>query len=460
MALSSSIDAETRDLLAVIGESRASALRDSLAYWPAADEVPAALSEVQLRALALQRAEQDGAPRCFVGAGAYSHHTPAAAWSLATRRPFTGAASTYPCAAQGELQLLCELQAMLCSLTGMATASAVFPHGAWALIESVRMACRIAGGSRVLVPRNLHPGYRRALAGVLDASFVDLVEIGFSTQGGHVTLAALEQARAQDDVAALIVAQPNFFGVLEDVDELGDWARQRRALLIGLADPLSLGLLAAPAQWGPRGADIVVGELQPVGLPLAHGGACLGFVAARAEYREQMPGWQSVRGSAQDGKDTFEPVCFCPQVVSGRSAVPAAGGLRPGSEALAVAASVALRGAQGLARVADDSHANTWRLVDRLTDNIGVDRTFDRPFFREAVLSFSAVPVDEMLRALAAHNVLGGYPLGQDYPELGDALLIAATEAHGPDDFEAYDSRLRRVISMRAQPACPVKPKF
>ncbi|ESQ14106.1 MAG: hypothetical protein N838_32590, partial [Thiohalocapsa sp. PB-PSB1] len=242
------------------------------------DGIPPGLSEMEIAQLMQARARNDGLPLCFIGAGAYDHHIPAAVWQLTTRGEFYSAYTPYQAeASQGTLQVLYEFQSMMTALTGLDVSNASLYDGATALAEAVLMAVRAnrkVSSKRVLMPRTVHPAYRRTVQSIVRNQGIELVEIPFDPQNGCTRLEQLDAA-ADDRCAALVIPQPNFFGILEDVDALTDWAHARDALAIGVVNPLALALLSPPGDWGSDGADIACGEGQPLGMPLASGGPYL-----------------------------------------------------------------------------------------------------------------------------------------------------------------------------------------
>src|SRR3984893_7632328 len=230
--------------------------------------LPRPLSEMEIGRLMSERAALDGRPLNFLGAGAYEHHIPAPVWSIATRGEFYSAYTPYQAeASQGTLQLVYEYQSMMCALTGMEVSNASLYDGASALAEACLMAVqsnRHSTSRRVLMPRTVNPTYAQvaqAIAGNQDISFVP---VDFDRSAGRTLLETL-QAFSGQDFTALVVQQPNFFGSLEEVDALNDWAHQNQIMVIAVVNPISLALLRPPAEWGPeiagaRGADIVCGE--------------------------------------------------------------------------------------------------------------------------------------------------------------------------------------------------------
>ncbi len=426
------------------------------------DNIPDGMSEMEIARLMQRRAQEDGQPINFIGAGAYDHHIPAAVWQLTTRGEFYSAYTPYQAeASQGTLQLLYEYQSLMTQLTAMDTSNASMYDGASALAEAVLMAVRAnrkSKSKRILVPRSLHPVYRKVTATIVRNQGIELVELPFDTQGGHTDPALLEQY-AGEDFTALVVPQPNFFGVLEEVDALVDWAHANGVLVIAVVNPLALALLTPPGEWGGKGADICCGEGQPLGAPLSSGGPYFGFMCCRQAYVRQMPGRIIGRTLDLDGKDGYALTLQAREQHIRRSKATSNICTNQGLLVTAATIHMSLLGYEGMQRVAAACHANTRALSMALSGIDGVVPLFDRPVFHEQVLQLP-VPVADVLRSLAAHNVLGGFNLEDDYPELGHALLVCATEMRTEEDIEQYRAKLARVIATRTEAKCPVKPKF
>lgn len=424
--------------------------------------IPPALPEMDVARLMASRARQDGQPLCFIGAGAYDHHIPAVVWQLLSRGELYSAYTPYQAeASQGTLQILYEFQSMMTALTALDVSNASLYDGASALAEAILMAVRSSRHGkvrRVLVPRNLHPRYRAVAQTIVAQQDIDLVEVPFDPAGGHLTQAALEPL-ATEPFAALVIPQSNFFGVLEEVDELTDWAQAQGALVIGVVNPLALALLSPPGDWGSRGADIACGEAQPFGMPLASGGPYAGFLCCKQALMRQLPGRIAGRTQDLDGKIGYTLTLQAREQHIRRSRATSNICTNQGLLVNAATIHLALLGAEGLARVAATCHAHTRLLVERLQETPGVVPCFDRPIFHEQALRLPA-PAGDVLRSLAAHNILGGYDLSADYPELEPAILVCATELRTAEDIEAYATKLARVIATRSQARCPVEPKL
>jgi glycine dehydrogenase subunit 1 len=424
--------------------------------------VPEGLSEMEVGRLLQQRAHEDGLPLSFIGAGAYEHHIPAAVWQIATRGEFYSAYTPYQAeASQGTLQLLYEYQSMMTALTAMDASNASLYDGASALAEAVLMAVRAnrkSKSKRVLLPRSLHPAYRQVARAIVHNQGIELVELPFDPKSGCTDPTGMADFAGQD-LAALVIPQPNFFGVLEEVDALTDWAHDNGALAIAVVNPLALALLQPPGEWGATGADICCGEGQPLGAPLASGGPYFGFMCCKQVLVRQMPGRIIGRTRDLDGEVGYTLTLQAREQHIRRSKATSNICTNQGLLVTAATIHMALLGFEGLARVAAACNANTRALTDKLTTIPGVERLFERPVFHEQALRLPA-PVADVLRSLAGHNLLGGYDLGDHYPELGDALLVCATEVRTEDDLETFRAKLARVIATRSEAKCPVPPNI
>jgi glycine dehydrogenase subunit 1 len=242
-----------------------------------------------------------------------------------------------------------------------------------------------------------------------------------------------------------VIPQPNYFGVLEEVDELTDWAHARDALAIAVVNPVALGLLAPPGEWGTTGADIACGEGQPLGAPLSSGGPYFGFLTCSEALTRQIPGRIAGRTVDLDGKPGFTLTLQAREQHIRRSKATSNICTNQGLLVTAATIHMAMLGPGGLNRVARSCAANTRALVAALAALPGVEPLFDRPVFHETALRLPR-PADELLGALAQDDVVGGVALEPDYPELGNALLVCATEQRTGDDIAAYAGHLQRIL--------------
>ena len=410
-------------------------------------QVPPGLSEMDVTRLMLERAEADGRYLNFIGAGAYEHHIPAAVWQITTRGEFYSSYTPYQAeASQGTLQLLYEYQTMMASLTGMDVSNASMYDGASALAEAALMAVRSHKSSRrILIPATVHPIYRRVVRAIVANQGIDVIELPYSQQSGQTLLDALDEF-GKEEFAALVIPQPNFFGVLEDVDALTDWAHGKNALAIGVVNPTALAVLTPPGEWGEKGADIAVGEGQPLGIPLSSGGPYFGFMACKQTLVRQMPGRIIGRTTDQEGKPGFVLTLQAREQHIRRSKATSNICTNQGLMVTAATIYMALVGPEGLRRIATQSHANTLTLVEKLEGLAGIKRVFSGPVFHEAVISLPA-PTEDVLDRLKTERILGGLNLRDFYPELGNTMLVCATETKTSGDLENYTERLRKAIN-------------
>jgi glycine dehydrogenase subunit 1 len=423
-------------------------------------DVPDGLPEMAVARLMQERAAQDGFWSSFIGAGVYEHHIPAAIWQIATRGEFYSAYTPYQAeASQGTLQLIYEFQTMMTRLTALDVSNASLYDGASALAEAVLMAVRAHKTSRrVLIPKTVHPIYRKVVLTTVKNQGIELVELDYDPATGKTVLPADPGA-----FAGLVIPQPNFFGVLEDVHALADWAHDKGALAIALVNPTTLAVLEAPGKWGAKGVDIAVGEGQPLGAPMASGGPYFGFMCCRQDFVRQMPGRIVGRTVDLDGKPGFTLTLQAREQHIRRSKATSNICTNQGLVVTAATQYMALLGPAGLAKVASASHANTTLLADKLAAIPGVTKAFASPYFHEVVLKLNdntlkGTSAKDVLRALRAQGILGGLDISGDYPELGNAILVCATETKTVPDLDHYAQQMERILSKRREaPPCAYK---
>lgn len=434
---------DTREMLASIQAPNIEALFDEIPsslQHGELNHIPSGLSEMAMLNHAHQLALNNENGTCFVGAGCYEHHIPAAVWDIASRGEFLTAYTPYQAeASQGTLQLLYEYQTMIAELTGMEVANASMYDGATALAEAVLMAVRINKHSktnRVLVAGTLHPFYRETLETIVRNQHIELLTLPFDATTGTIALDSL-QHYDHEDITALVIAQPNFFGHLEAVNELTDWAYEHQIVRIACVNPVSLGLLTPPGCWGQHGVDIVCGEGQPFGSPMASGGPFFGFFSTKMEHIRQMPGRLIGQTVDTDGKPGFTLTLQAREQHIRRGKAKSNICTNQGLLVTAATIHMSLLGAQGLRQVALACHHNTQALVNQLTQIKGVSCVFNTPFFHETVLKFNQ-PVNDILHYLARFNIQGGYALTSHYPQLDNTLLICATEMRTTEEINHY----------------------
>ena len=447
MAFIPHTDDDVRAMLAVIGVPDIESLFDEIPASLRAGDlagIPPAASEMEIGRLMSTRAAADACSLNFIGAGAYEHHIPAAVWAITTRGEIYSAYTPYQAeASQGTLQTIYEFQTMIASLTGMAVSNASLYDGASALAEASLMAVRAhrrSKSSRILMPRAVNPFYRKcahAIAGNQNLVFED---VPFDAAAGATPVSALARFEGQD-VTAIVIQQPNFFGVLEDVDALTDWGHRNGALVIAVVNPTSLAILKPPGEWGAQGVDIVVGDAQPLGVPLSSGGPYVGFMTTRMEHVRQMPGRIVGRTLDLDGRPGYTLTLQAREQHIRRSKATSNICTNQGLLMTAATIYLTIMGPQGLARTASTSMVRTAELVRILGGVKGVAPAFTGRRFHEALMVLER-PVAPVLEELARRGIAGGYDASADYPELGNALLVCATETKTSADLAAFAAAL------------------
>ena len=442
---------DTQSMLDAIGANSIEDLFDEIPSELRAkplEIVPKGRSEMAVNRLLHQRAAEDVQPLCFIGAGAYEHHIPSAVWEITTRGEFYTAYTPYQAeASQGTLQLLYEFQTMMAELTAMDVSNASLYDGASSLAEAVLMAVRAnrkSKSKRIFVPRTVHPTYLKVVKTITQHQGITLEVFDYDKQGGHLNIESLHSEPG--DFTALIIPQPNFFGVLEDVDALTDWAHAHGALVIGVVNPMAMALITPPGEWGTKGADIVCGEGQPMGVPLSSGGPYFGFMCCAQKHVRQMPGRIIGATNDLDGKNGYALTLQAREQHIRRSKATSNICTNQGLLTTAATIYMTLMGPEGLRRTAASSHANTSSLTKQLSAIEGVEAVFSQPSFHEKVLRLNK-PVNEVLIALEDRGILGGYDLSAEFPELGNALLVCVTETKTEEDIHLYISSLQEVLT-------------
>jgi glycine dehydrogenase subunit 1 len=451
-------DAEVQEMLGAIGAGSIDELFDEIPpelLIKDLDGVPAALSEMEISRLMRARAAEDRGVLCFIGAGAYEHHIPTAVWDIATRGEFYSAYTPYQAeASQGTLQTIYEYQTMITSLTGLDVSNASLYDGASGLAEAALMAVRANRKSksrRVLLASGVNATYRKVAQAIAGSQGLTFDTLPMDAASGVTNLR--EFSNDGEPPVAVVIQQPSFFGTLEQVDELTDWAHAQGAFVIAVVNPISLAVLKAPGDWGAQGADIACGEGQPLGIPMSSGGPYFGFMACKEKIVRQMPGRIVGRTTDLDGKPGFTLTLQAREQHIRRSKATSNICTNQGLMVTAATIHMSLLGHRGLQRVALSSVSQTAKLAGMLSAIGGVEQAFSAPHFHEVVLRLER-PVGPVLEELATNNILGGLDLSKDYPELGNALLVCATETKTDADLALFAAALKNVLhDSQAKPA-------
>lgn len=415
--------------------------------------VPEGLNEMDMMRLMSDRAQQDEGALCFIGAGAYEHHIPAAVWDVTMRGEFLTAYTPYQAeASQGTLQLIYEYQSMICQLTGMDVSNASLYDGASGLAEAVLMSIRAnrkSKSKKVLFAGTVHPLYQKVVADIVTNQGITLDVMPIDAHKLSVDMDALKEYAAED-YAALVIPQPNFFGALESVDELTNWAQEHGMLVIGLVNPTALALFNPPGEWGQQGADIAVGEGQPLGIPLASGGPYFGFISCKEKLVRQMPGRIIGRTVDLEGKEGFTLTLQAREQHIRRSKATSNICTNQGLAVTAATIYMTLLGSEGLSRVAKSSHQNAHQLLSSLSELDDVLVRTNTPFFHEFVIQLGGAEdgfAESVLANMAEQGVLGGLDLSEFGADLKNAVLVCATEVKTESDLALYKSALVRAIN-------------
>ena len=407
--------------------------------------IPEALGEMELtRQVGETLTRNEGADRrvCFLGGGCYDHFIPAVVDQLAGRGEFFTAYTPYQAeASQGTLQAIFEFQTLMTQLTGMEVANASLYDGGSAVAEAMLMALTITRRvGRIVVAGTVHPEYRAILQTFMTNLEPELVTV--PVVSGRVDHAALKEA-LNDETAAVVIQQPNFLGLLEEVESIVELAHQGGALAILSVDPLSLGLLKKP---GDYGADIVVGEGQCLGNPMTYGGPYLGIMTCREEFVRKMPG--RIVGQTVDhaGKRCWTLTLQTREQHIRREKATSNICTNQGLLALRASIYLASLGPRGLREAAELSTRNAHYAAKQLSAIPGVQLAHNAPFFKEFVIRVNRDPrnlLDEVGR-LGYH---GGIALGQWYPDLADGILVAVTEKRTKAEIDGLAAAYARGLA-------------
>lgn len=431
-------------MLAAVGVERFEELSASLPVSNKELGIPAGLAEGEIVRLAHELASRNqasGKVMSFLGAGAYEHFSPAAVSALMSRGEFLTSYTPYqPEVSQGTLQTLYEFQSLICEITAMDVTNAGMYEGASALAEAVLLALRETVRKKVLLPRSLHPDYRAVVQTYTSESNVELVDIPW--RNGRLDLDFVK-ANLKDDVAALVVQNPNFFGIVEPVESLGAWTEQAGALLIACVNPLSLGLLAPP---GDYGADIAVGEGQSLGISTGYGGPFLGLFACKQKWLRKMPGRLVGQTVDIDGKRAFVLTLQAREQHIRREKATSNVCTTTALIASCATMYLTLLGKQGFRDAAYQNLARTRYAIDQLTAIPGVRLAFDAPVFNEVVLQTRIDP-EILQQRLFERHILAGLPLKKWHPDLAHASLWCFTETKTKSDIDTLVKAVREALA-------------
>lgn len=403
-------------------------------------KLPPALSELELTQHLAELAASNASPArelCFLGGGAYDHFIPAVVDHVAGRSEFYTSYTPYqPEASQGNLQVFFEYQTLICQLTGMDVSNASLYDGGSAVAEAVLMARSITNRpGRVVTIDSVHPEYRRTLETYLRGLDCELTTV--PARDGTFDPDDLKAA-VGDDTACVVVEQPNFFGQLEPVAAAAEIAHRAGALFVVSVDPISLGLLRRP---GDYGADIVVAEGQSLGSPLAYGGPYLGILACRQDFVRRIPGRITGETVDRHGRRCYVLTLQTREQHIRREKATSNICTNQGLFALRAAVYLATLGPRGLAQVAELCLQKAHYAAE-LVAGERLSLAFERPFFKEFVVRDRQGQVAALLAEARAAGILAGVPLGTWYPDLADCFLVAVTEKRTRAEIDRWAATL------------------
>lgn len=377
---------------------------------------------------------------CFLGAGAYDHYIPTIIDHILSRSEFYTSYTPYqPEISQGTLQYLFEYQTMISNLTGLEIANASLYDGGTAIAEAALMAASVARKDEIIVSKTVKPDARKVLETYAHVQNLKVIEVDM--KDGVTDLEALE-GLVGDNTAAVIVQSPNFFGLIEDIQATADITHKaKKAALIASVDPISLGVLKRP---GDLGADIVVGEGQAMGIPLAFGGPYLGFIATTKKFMRKIPGRIVGQTEDLDGKRSYVLTLASREQHIRREKATSNICSNQGLNVLAATIYMITLGKEGFREVALKTTQKAHYAYEQLTKSGKFKPVFDKPFFKEFVVS-SDLEADKVNEELAKENILGGYHLGKDYPQYENSIMYAVTEKRTKEEIDKLSNVLEGI---------------
>jgi glycine dehydrogenase subunit 1 len=368
---------------------------------------------------------------CFLGAGMYDHFIPTVVDALAGQSEFVTAYTPYQAeASQGSLQAFYEYQTLICQLTGTDVSNASLYDGATAAAEAVLMARSHTGRRRVVVSQAVHPDTRALLATYLRELPIDVTTI--QTVGGRTDVEDLRRA-VNDETAAVLLQTPNFFGCVESLGRLAAIAHERGAVVITSVDPISCALLKTP---GELGADIVVGDGQPLGIPMGYGGPSLGFLGCKNEFMRKIPGRLVGATTDRSGRRAYCLTLQTREQHIRRERATSNICTNQGLLALRVAIYLSTVGRRGAAKVASLCLDKAHYAASRISKLEGFELRFEAPFFKEFTVRTSK-NVEHVIAHCRSKGILAGVELSRWYDEFADSLLVAVTEKRTKQEIDA-----------------------
>ena len=379
----------------------------------------------------------------FLGAGAYHHFIPSVVSSLVSRSEFNTAYTPYqPEISQGTLQGIFEYQTLMCQLTGMEVSNASLYDGASSLAEAVLMAYRINKKKKVLLSEAIHPEYRKVIQTYVDPDQQEIILIPYKSDEGRTNEKILFDL-LKEDVSAVVIQNPNFFGVIEDLQSIGERVHNIGGLIIvGFSEPIAYGILQSP---GAMGADIVAGEGQSLGIPISFGGPYLGIFTTQDRFVRNMPGRLVGETIDLEGKRGFVLTLATREQHIRRERATSNICTNEGLCALMATVFLSCLGKEGLRELALMNLSKAEYAKKVISRVLGCKLNFTGPTFNEFVLEVKGEP-EKVLEKLKKENILGGLPMGKFYPELDHHLLVTVTEMNQREEIDRWAAALGKAL--------------
>lgn len=405
-------------------------------------KLPLSLSELELKTILTNLALKNktaSSQICFLGGGSYRRYIPAVVQNVVMRSEFLTSYTPYqPEVSQGSLQAIYEFQTAICNLTNMDVANASMYDGPTACAEAAMMAIRITNKNKIVFSESVNPDYKEVIKTYVKACNLNYIELPNSIPTiNPISLDALK------DSACLIIQNPNYFGCLEDLQEVAKICSNTGCLMIVVVDPISLSILKPP---GSFGADIVIGDAQPCGNGLSFGGPSAGFMACKQAYVRQLPG--RLVGITKDihGNRAFTLTLQTREQHIRRAKANSNICTNQSLNALTMLVYLSCLGPIGLKEIEQISLERAHYLANKLSNVTGVKILFKQPFLNEFVIETSK-PAKLVLQSLTEFNILGGIDMSESFPQFPNAILIAVTELNNKSDLDIYVTQITKVLN-------------
>ncbi|MDF2882717.1 MAG: hypothetical protein K0R54_3274 [Clostridiaceae bacterium] len=390
------------------------------------------LSEIQVRKILRNLSDENksvDSMACFLGAGAYDHYIPAVVNNIISRSEYYTAYTPYQAEiSQGTLQTIFEYQSMICELTGMDASNASMYDGATACAEAAILSCDSTRKKKILVSETVNPEIRSVLKTYLKFKNIQFVEIKMRD---GITDADDLNSNIDKDTAGVIVQNPNFFGIIEELEPIEKITHDSKAILTVSVDPISLGILKTPGEYE---ADIAVGEAQSLGNSLSFGGPYIGFMAVNGKLTRKMPGRIVGQTEDKEGKRAFVLTLQAREQHIRRQKASSNICSNEALNALASAVYLTTMGKQGIRDVAYSCTAKAHYTYNKLIESGKFTPVFNKPFFNEFAIK-SASEASSINNELLKNNIIGGYDLSTQYAPLNNTLLLCVTEKRSKDEI-------------------------